>query len=252
MLDARVQRDAPGVRCPLCLGELDQPPGGDQPPGVSSCPDCATTYHAACVKELEVPCATLGCARGPKPPDGRLTVAKRPPPARRPARALVALLFVTPLVLGLGLVLAGGVTVTRVAPAPTRVAPAPTRPPRRDRPAVRLPGAPAGRLPGAEEARAAFLARGATISVGVEPPRGASPGRLLVPRGAVVVPVEVPAEVYERAVGSDPAPTRSVRVAWLDERSLLMAARGGVLREALLCDLEARRVVALLDLSEPW
>jgi len=249
VLDARVQLDTAGVRCPLCRGELDQPAGGDQPPGVSTCPDCATTYHAACVKELGVLCATLGCARGPKPPAARLADSKpRPPPRWRAVGLLVAaLLFFAPLALFalVGLVgLFGSVRVTRVPPPP---APEPPRDP-----AVRLPGAPDGPLPGAAEARTAFLEHGTTISVALEPPRGVTPGRLLVPRGGLQVAVEVPAEVYERAVGSDPAPTRTVRAVWLDERSLLLAARGGVLKEALLCDLEARRAVALLDLSRPW
>jgi hypothetical protein len=242
VLDARVQPDTSGVRCPLCLGEL----GAAQPPAVSTCPDCATTYHAACVQELGVPCATLGCARGPKPPVGRPADTKPPPPLRlRPGLLVTALFFLAPIAL---VTLSRSVQVTRAAPE--RGPPEPPR--RRDPVVVRLPGAPDGPLLSAEEARAAFVERGTTLSVALEPPQGAKPGRLLVPREGLQLVVEVPAEVFVRAVGPDPAPTRSVRAVWLDERTFLMAARGGVLKEALLCDLQAGRAVALLDLSLPW
>lgn len=64
-VEANVQLLA-ALRCPLCREPLD----GGAP---TRCGDCATAYHAACVAELGVPCATLGCssrpapARGPKP-----------------------------------------------------------------------------------------------------------------------------------------------------------------------------------------
>ncbi len=107
MVEAKVRLLAARLRCPLCLGQLEDPPAiaSDDPPAIASidppaiasidppaigpadlpapptttapldppatCPGCATAYHAACVAELGVACTTLGCAQGPKAPPTR-------------------------------------------------------------------------------------------------------------------------------------------------------------------------------------
>ena len=91
-VEAKIRLLAARLRCPLCLGPLEEAPPDLAPatvpvdsPGVvaadpttaappdppATCPSCATAYHAACVAELGVACTTLGCAQGPKAPQKR-------------------------------------------------------------------------------------------------------------------------------------------------------------------------------------
>lgn len=71
VVEAKVRLLATRLRCPLCLGPLDEPPADGAATAPAPCPGCATAYHAACVAELGVACTTLGCALGPKPPPKR-------------------------------------------------------------------------------------------------------------------------------------------------------------------------------------
>ncbi len=77
------------LRCPLCFARFT---GRDGP--LARCAACATPSHGACVAELGVACATLGCARGPRPRPHPAAPQTAPPPGLLWPLAFTWLLFV--------------------------------------------------------------------------------------------------------------------------------------------------------------
>lgn len=297
-VDAKVRPLSVTPRCPLCHNALGAEPA-------ATCPACRTAYHAACVAELEVACATLGCVHGPAlaPPRASLAAVADEPPS--PLWPLVFTWLLFALAWPVGLVTWGWAlkrarrhprlrvavtllaspfvaiplcTVVDAVQSYVRGTAVVTLPPERFRtstgldPLVRCEEQRAGVVfgpdllsRGTNELVLHDLARlfgpmaggydgplptgaeaGAALEGGLLGTRSAD-GRWVTDAQGFSFDFDFRAELARDVLGYHPDGPRRVRFAWLEARSLLVALEGRP-REAVLCDLRAKRPVARIHL----